>query len=97
MNVYFLDIAEQEFNDAFEYYESEQEGLGARFKTEVIKTLSRITAYPSAYQKLSKRTRRCLVAKFPYGIIYQQNQEEILIIAVANLHRKPDYWLARKT
>ncbi len=97
MNVYFLDVAEQEFNDAFEYYESEQEGLGARFKTEVTKTLLRITAYPSAYQKLSKRTRRCLVAKFPYGIIYQQSQEEILIIAVANLHRKPDYWLARKT
>ena len=91
----FLEVAEAEFNDAFEYYESEQVGLGHRFKFEVSRAVSRITAHPTAYQMLGKRTRRCLIAKFPYGIIFQQADNEIMIVAVAHLHRRPDYWLSR--
>jgi hypothetical protein len=29
------------------------------------------------------------------GIIYQIREKEILVVAVANLHRKPDYWKDR--
>ena len=32
------------------------------------------------------------IGEFPYGIIYQVRQDEILIVAIANLHRRPDYW-----
>ena len=95
METYFLDVAAKELKDAVEYYETEQAGLGVRFKSEVARAIARISKHPTAYQQLSKRTRRCLIAKFPYGIIYQQNDNEILIIAVAHLHRKPDYWLSR--
>ena len=96
MNVSFLDVAASEFNDAVEYYESEQKGLGLRFKTEANRAISRVASLPTAYQLLSERTRRCLIAKFPYGIIYQQLDNEILVVAVAHLHRQPDYWLSRK-
>ncbi|HAK44654.1 MAG TPA: hypothetical protein DCO79_01865 [Spirochaeta sp.] len=33
--------------------------------------------------------------EFPYGIIYSYSTEEIIIIAVMHLHRKPDYWKSR--
>lgn len=29
---------------------------------------------------------------FPYGVVYEADDAEVLIIAVANLHRRPDYW-----
>ncbi len=98
MRVAFLEVAEAELDNTIKYYESEQPGLGARFRDEVSRAVSRITAYPSAYQMLSRRTRRCLIAKFPYGIIFQHNtsENEVLVIAIAHLHRKPDYWLSRK-
>ena len=98
MRVAFLEVAEAELDNAIQYYESEQPSLGIRFRDEVFRAVSRITAYPSAYQVLSRRTRRCLIAKFPYGIIFQHNtsENEILVIAIAHLHRKPDYWLSRK-
>lgn len=35
------------------------------------------------------------IARFPYGVIYRHKENEILVIAVANLHRKPDYWQDR--
>jgi len=99
VKVSFLEVAAAEFDDAVAYYESEHPGLGSRFRSEVSRAVSRITSYPSAYQVLSKRTRRCLIAKFPYGIIFQHkpSENEVVIIAVAHLHRKPDYWLSRKS
>ena len=39
--------------------------------------------------------RRALVKQFPYGVIYSEEQQEILIIAVMHLHRKPEYWRNR--
>ena len=71
MKVVFLEIAEAELDDAFEYYESVQSGLGFRFLTEVELSNTRIQQFPLSYEKIGKYSRRCLVQKFPYGIIYQ--------------------------
>ena len=92
MEVIFLKVAEAELEQAIHYYESEQCSLGLRFKLEVQRTLQRIVEYPMVYQPL-----RCLIARFPYAIIYQykQSSTEILVVAIAHLHRKPDYWLSR--
>jgi len=35
------------------------------------------------------------VKTFPYGVIYQEREDFILIVAIANLHRKPNYWAER--
>lgn len=98
MNVVFLKIAESELDDAFEYYESIQHGLGFRFLTEVEISNSRIQQFPFSYGKIGQYSRRCLVQKFPYGIIYQHDEQkkEILVVAISHLHRVPDYWSDRE-
>jgi len=45
---------------------------------------------------MSKNTRRCLVNRFPFGVIYQIKSDSVRIIAVADLRRCPDYWLDRR-
>jgi len=98
MKITFLKVAEIELDDAFEYYESLQAGLGSRFLTELKLSTERISRFPFSYEKIGKYSRRCLVQKFPYGIIYQymEAQKEILIVAVSHLHRIPDYWSYRE-
>lgn len=54
--------------------------------------MDRIVLNPQAWQKLSRRTRRALTNRFPYGIIYQERPEEILVVAVMHLHRHPGSW-----
>ena len=81
-----------ELDDAIEYYNFEVSGLGDAFLAEVLKALGRIGRFPEAWHPCSKRTRRCQTRRFPYGIIYQIREKEILVVAVANLHRRPDYW-----
>ena len=95
MRFYFHREAELEFDAAVEYYEGCQPGLGLRLAEEVYASIKRIAEYPDAWAPMSTNTRRCLVNRFPYGVIFQVKSGMIRIIAVANLHKKPGYWRGR--
>jgi len=95
MHIRFLEVAPLELDEAVEYYDNEEPGLGRAFLEEVLSALDRIGSFPEAWQPCSMRTRRCRTRRFPYGVIYQIRKDGILVIAIANLHRKPDYWKDR--
>lgn len=95
MKIFFLEIAQIELDEAIEYNNYESPGFDDKFLMDVLNTLDRIGDFPEAWQPCSKRTRRCQTRRFPYGVIYQIREKEILVIAVANLHRRPDYWKDR--
>ncbi len=92
MKIKFLEIAQIELDEAISYYNYEMPGLGDAFFTEILNALDRLGKFPEAWQPFSKRTRRCQLRRFPYGIIYQILENEIIVVAIANLHRKPEYW-----
>ena len=95
MNIEFLESAQYELDDAVAYYNHQRDDLGSEFLSEFVDSLSRIAEYPNAWQQLTERTRRCLIHRFPYGIIYQNRNDVILVVAVSSLHRKPEYWQNR--
>lgn len=95
MNVEFLEPVRAEFADAVDYYNSQREGLGFEFSEEVQATIERIVQYPEALSPISRRTRRCRMKRFPYGIIYQIRGETIFVIAIMHLHRNPQSWKTR--
>jgi len=95
MVIRFLEIARLELDEAVEYYNNESAGLGDQFLAEVLRAIDRIGEFPEAWHRLSQRTRRCRTRRFPYGIVYQIRDSEILVIAVANLRRRPEYWKDR--
>ena len=92
MIYWFHEDAEQEFLEAIEYYEECELGLGLRFSEEVYATIKRICEFPQAWEQIDLKTRRSLTNKFPYGILYRISNNKILIMAVMNLHRMPNYW-----
>lgn len=95
MTYSFHPEARTDLNQAVDYYENCQSGLGSEFLDEVEAAIERILQFPEAWSKLSHRTRRCLTNRFPYGIIYQIQENHIRIIAVAHSHRHPKYWVDR--
>jgi plasmid stabilization system protein ParE len=95
MNYAFHPDAKAELNEAVDYYNGCQPELGLDFAREVYTAIQNILVYPEAWTPLSKNTRRCLVHRFPYGIIYQIGGGAILIIAIMQLNRKPGYWKGR--
>ncbi len=92
----FHPSAEKELNDAVDFYNAVQKGLGLEFAKEIHHTIQNILSFPNSWMPLSAHTRRCLANRFPYGVIYQATSEEIYIIAVMQLSREPGYWKERK-
>jgi plasmid stabilization system protein ParE len=94
MKIRLLNVAIEEIDEAYEYYEDQMPGLGNEFLSEILDAFKKIKSQPKIWTPFSRRTRRFLAKKFPYGIIYQikEKHDEILIIAIAHLHRKPGYW-----
>ncbi len=95
MRVTYLDAADAEFQEAIGYYNEQRTGLGFEFSDEVKQAIERITNYPHAWTPLSKRTRRCLVHRFPYSIIYEARSDVIIIVAIQHHRRNPNNWRDR--
>jgi ParE toxin of type II toxin-antitoxin system, parDE len=96
MTFSFHPEAEAEFYKAIEYYENYERGLGYDFSIEVRSAIQNILNYSAAWPVLEDDIRRCLVNRFPYGVVYSIEQDGIFILAVMHLRRSPDYWKNRQ-
>jgi hypothetical protein len=95
MKFLLLEPARNELAQAIAYYESQRAGLGEEFRLEITQAIQKILDHPTAWAPLSKSTRCCPTSRFPYGIVYNIRGEDILIVAIMHLHRKPGYWKNR--
>jgi len=95
MTFSFHPEAKDEFNEAIEYTEDCEPGLGYDFSIEVHAATQNIVNSPTAWPIVEEDDRRCLVNRFPYGIIYSIERGEIFILAVMHLRRHPDDWKNR--
>jgi toxin ParE2 len=95
MIVRFVEAAQKELEEATAYYDEKRAGLGDEFAAEVEAAVERIRNFPNAWTRLSPNVGRCRTNRFPYGLVFQARPNEILILAVMHLHRKPGYWKER--
>lgn len=95
MIIKFHSEAQKELFDSSEFYENQGVGLGDEFIDEIEKVLSVIEQHPSSGTKITNKERRFLVPRFPFGIIYAVDDEQIIIYAIMSLKRKPGYWKSR--
>lgn len=95
MRVTFNELAERELNDTAQYYEHEQPGLGAAFIAEVRRCTEALVEHPESGSMVLGTIRRRLCHRFPYGLLYTIAEDELRILAVMNLKRRPGYWVGR--
>ena len=95
MKLRMLSVAKEEFFEAVRYYNNQREGLGFEFAGEVKDALLRISNFPEAWPKFSERSRRCLLKRFPYAILYRADKHHILVVAIMHMSRDPEHWQNR--
>ena len=95
MRVVLDPAAAAELREAAVFYEDCREGLGLEFLTNVEAALDAIARRPDLWRRLKGRFRRCLVHRFPYGVIYAVEDDVVYVAAVMHLKRKPGYWESR--
>ena len=95
MTLVFEDEAKAEFKAAACYYEEQADGLGERFTAYIEAALTRILANPSLPRCFDGHFRRMKSDKFPYVVIYQLIDEQMIIMAIMHTSRRPRYWESR--
>jgi plasmid stabilization system protein ParE len=97
MTAAILDEAEDDLEQAFDYYEAERKGLGGGMVIEFRRGLERILEFPEAWQRLDEIYRRYRLKRFPYGMVYRIDRaaNQIIIVAIPHLSREPGWWRGR--
>jgi toxin ParE1/3/4 len=87
--------AEADMAEAIAFYDRRTAGLGGDFLGEVLRAFERIESAPEAWPLLERPVRRCLVERFPYGVYYRIDPEEIFVLAVTHGRKRPGGWRGR--
>ncbi|HKP77295.1 MAG TPA: type II toxin-antitoxin system RelE/ParE family toxin [Longimicrobiaceae bacterium] len=94
-DVPFLPAAEAEFLESMVRYEAARLGLGGEFLAEVERAVRRITFFPKHGSPYLGGTRRVVLRRFPYSVVYWPDPDDLLIVAIAHHRRSPGYWRNR--
>ena len=87
--------AEADIAEAFDWYEEQVLGLGSDFLLCLDAVLNEIRRNPLLYSQIHRETRRALVRRFPYQILYLYIDKTITLIAVFHAKRNPKIWKKR--
>lgn len=93
-NITVLPLAEKEIDESVEFYESRSKGLGKQFLIYLKSYLKVLSRNPELFEiKKQPSYRELILVKFPFVIIYEIIQNEVIIHSVfhtsRNSQRKP--------
>ena len=92
----YLEEALQEAEAAARWYAERSVTAATAFSSEIDAAESAIVRLPEAWPPFDHGTRRYLLRRFPFSVIYRVETRRILIVAVAHARRRPGYWKARR-
>ena len=88
--------ARDEFRSARNWYAGLGPELAARFIAEVREARRWIAENPAAWKPLGEGVRQIRLKRFPYLLVYVEEEKEIIVYAVAHVRREPNYWNPRR-
>ena len=88
--------ADAEFAGAVRYYSEVSPELGVRFYREMERLFREVCADPGRFRQFDPPARRHFSRDFPYAIIFIGKPDQLWIVAVMHMKRKPGYWRERR-
>ena len=87
--------AEEEYADAAEYYARLDPELGRRFYAEIERLIRDIRQQSERFRIFEAPIRRSFSVVFPYAVLYVEQPDRVLIIALMHMKRRSGYWKKR--
>jgi plasmid stabilization system protein ParE len=81
--------AEQQAINAFLWYEDKATGLGDEFSLSLDACMNSIARNPNIYQKKYKNIRMGILERFPFGVYYLVDNENIIVLSILHFSRNP--------
>lgn len=93
--VVFHPQAIRDLEEAIQFYKERSPKAARRFLLEFKRAKTMILSFPKAWPLFEKGTRRILLDRFPYGLIYKEHAHQYVILAVMHMSQRPGYWFDR--
>src|SRR5688572_29920376 len=90
-----LPHAVAEGREAREFYLSKSVAVEETFRQEIEHAIAMIRDHPETWPTYVLGTRRFILNRFPYSLVYKTDGTHSLIVAIAHAKRKPGYWRGR--
>lgn len=81
--------AADEIEIAAAWYEASQPGLGYRFEAAVGKSIEQACEHPTAFPSIAETLRRVITRPFKNAIVFETEDDRIIVIAVVDLRQDP--------
>jgi toxin ParE1/3/4 len=78
-----------------DWYLERSETAAARFLTDLNTAIANIVEVPHRWPASDHGTRKFLLRRFPFAVVYREFLSSIQVVAVAHGHRRPGYWKNR--
>jgi plasmid stabilization system protein ParE len=80
---------------AIRWYDERSRELGDDFLRKVNECIASVEKSPERYPVVHRQMRRALVERFPYEVIYEIENDEIIVHAIYHCARDPEVWKRR--
>lgn len=98
-NIIVKEEAHQDSIDAYNYYEEKSIGLGERFLESLQKRYNDLSLHPTHYsfinEDASLKFRDVLLDKFPYVIVFEIAEKDVIVYAIHNTYKIPQKKIRR--
>lgn len=82
--------------EAAQRWYGERSAVAARaFLTELIAAVDQISQSPEIWPRYLAGTRRYVLPRFPFSLVYRLSNDVMTVLALAHHRRKPGYWIER--
>jgi toxin ParE1/3/4 len=77
------------------WYLERNETAAVNFVAEVERAVELIAASPHRWPRGLHGTRKFVLQRFPFAIVYREREIDVQVLAIAHGHRRPGYWKGR--
>jgi len=84
-----------ELKSAISWYLEQSEAAAAKFVDEIDRAIDLVISAPRRWPTGDFDTRKFILQRFPYAVIYNERKSVVRILAFAHGHRQPGYWKNR--
>ncbi|MBL0736673.1 type II toxin-antitoxin system RelE/ParE family toxin [Flavobacterium sp. GN10] len=91
----FVKEALFDVEDIVLWYEEQRVGLSYDFELCLEAGIDTILRNPNSFQKKYKNVKILFISRFPYGIHYRFENEEIIVLGIFHTSRSPRNWSKR--
>ena len=84
-----------EIKASYDWYQEQSDGLGEDFLNELESSYEAIIELAETWPKFQNNFRRFLLSKFPFSVVYREQDNVVYVVTVMHNSRKPGYWSER--